>query len=98
MFVCDECGEAFETPYSYREDMNGEGMYDEFFESPCCHASYSDAKHCDCCETNLVADGDNLCNDCKEELFEKIWELKKWSKLAMVDFLNLLDEWEDKNW
>ncbi len=36
-FLCENCNEAIEEPYvyHYREDLNGEGAFADFFVSVC---------------------------------------------------------------
>ena len=53
MWRCNSCGTIFDEPcvYSYIEDMNGEGAYQQFFvpKCPCCDSEeieevYEDAE------------------------------------------------------
>ena len=98
MFICDVCKKPFETPYRYREDMNGEGFYKEFAESPCCHDSFSNAERCPMCTGYEMAEGEELCETCKEELSSELCELKNKTGLTMNDFINVVNDWCERNW
>lgn len=43
MYICSECGNLFEVPYSWVEPYG-----QEFIGSPCCHASFEEASFCEC--------------------------------------------------
>lgn len=78
MYKCIKCGEVFETPDSYEEDMNGEGAYETFYQSPCCHDSYYEVYECNACHVNYTD------NECCEEC---ISDVNKAMKIAVDMFI-----------
>lgn len=97
MYICDECGNAFDTPHLVKE-KRADHYYETYAESPCCHESFSEASICPVCEDTAIAEGEIVCKYCAEELDNKLYKLKKESKLSAVDFSDYLDSWLERNW
>lgn len=76
MFVCCECGKIFSDTIKWKEDRGehfGFPAYEEYYGSPCCYGSYTEAYRCDCCEEYIqtedyikTMDGLRYCEDCIE--------------------------------
>lgn len=82
-YRCDNCGDLFAEPISWRED--GE----PFNGSPCCHYSYEELKECDVCGEFYAGDTDE-CPDCLHMAFERFvahLETYREAELLMLDFV-----------
>lgn len=97
MYICDECGNTFETPHFHKE-KHADSYYEQYAESPCCHESFSEAYTCPMCGDVAVPEGEILCKYCQETIDNKLHELKKETKLSSIDFSDYLDDWIERNW
>lgn len=82
-FICLECGEIFEDPKRYTEDLTPGGAFEggtfihEYYACPYCEGAYRQAVECSvcgeyvCCDDVEVIDNDILCYKCYDKLEEK---------------------------
>lgn len=71
MYICCECGNAFEEPEEYVETHGLDyPPYEHLYESPCCGGNYIEAERCSLCgdyitsETYVEIDDKKYCEDC----------------------------------
>lgn len=82
MFICLECGETFEQPKRYSEDLTPGGAFEggsfihEYYACPYCEGAYTKAIKCDICgeyvEKEKTESVDNyiICEPCSNKLEE----------------------------
>lgn len=99
MYICDNCGNVFENPRTWREERSGDGWaYETMTSSPCCDDSYSEAVPCQCCGMNLIPDTQDYCKECERAL-NMIMENAQAELGADFDvFYNMVLEWTERNY
>lgn len=81
-FICLECGETFEEPKLYSEDLTPGGAFEggsfihQYYACPYCEGAYRYAVKCNACgkyidnEKLEFVDHQYLCDECYEQLEE----------------------------
>lgn len=94
MYKCDECGNIFETPKTWREERSGDGWaYEECSGSPCCSSGYYDVYECECCGVNYTRN--EYCEECLRDLENTMEEAQANMGTDYDTFCHMVAEWVD---
>lgn len=92
MYICLECGEVFDQPYTrFEPHPELDGCPSEtFYVSPCCGGDYADAARCQCCGAYTVElpGLTPLCKHCRTVAKGQFIELLRSLAPEQVEFLS----------